>query len=852
MSNSLNPKIFGVRVSMLLHLYRRQLRNRAFQELLAGSGIAVGVALVFGVLIANTSITTSAGDLIHQVVGSARLQLAARSSEGFDERLATSVERLPGVRASAPVLRENVIIRGRNGVSPVQLVGVTAGLVRLGSLGTKNFGQGGFHFSGGLILPSSIARAAGVEPGDTITLLASGTAHTVKVGAVLDNATFGDLASSPIAITLLSIAQRLTDEPGRVTQVLVEPSRGADRIVASELRGVAAGRIDVLSADNELRLLKDAARPNSQSTTLFSTISVMVGFLLAFNAMLLTVPERRRFVTDLRLQGYDWRQVLLLLAFQAVILGVVASLAGIVLGGLLSRTFFHPPTYLVAAFPIGTQQVLSIKIAFLALGSGVVATLLASLVPVFDLRPNQPVDAAVRDSAGGSEVIVRATALRLGVIGATLIVASTALVIIVPSFTILGGIVLAFSTLLLIPVIFLGVSLGLPWISERRHSSSLVVAVSELRAITTRSVALAGIAGIAVYGSIAIGGARADLIRGLGTNFNEYLSTAEVWVTTGGNDLTTNSFNNNGAAAAIARAPGVASVREYQGGFLDVGPRRMWIIARPPEDSTLIQASQLLHGSLYHATQLLRQGGWVAVSGGFASEHRLRVGDSFSLPTPSGIAHFSVAAVTTNLGWPPGAIILTNTDYRRYWQTTRPSALEINLRPGVTPTEGKRIVEEVLAGRRGLGVQTLHEREAEYAADSRQGLQALGEIATLLLIAAALAVASALSAAIWQRRARLASLKIQGYDYRQLWLALLLESTIMLAIGSAVGALSGVYGHALASRWLNLTTGFPAPFSIGPSYVLITLLLVAGIALAVIALPGLLAARVPPRAGLQE
>ena len=71
-------------------------------------------------------------------------------------------------------------------------------------------------------------------------------------------------------------------------------------------------------------------------------------------------------------------------------------------------------------------------------------------------------------------------------------------------------------------------------------------------------------------------------------------------------------------------------------------------------------------------------------------------------------------------------------------------------------------------------------------------------------------------------------------------------------IGSAAGAISGVYGHALASRWLNLTTGFPAPFSIGPSYVLITLFLVAGIALAVIALPGLLAARVSPRAGLQE
>ena len=62
----------------------------------------------------------------------------------------------------------------------------------------------------------------------------------------------------------------------------------------------------------------------------------------------------------------------------------------------------------------------------------------------------------------------------------------------------------------------------------------------------------------------------------------------------------------------------------------------------------------------------------------------------------------------------------------------------------------------------------------------------------------------------------------------------------------------GVYGHALASRWLQLTTGFPAPFSLAGAQILSTFLLVAGMALAVIALPGLRAARVPAHVGLQE
>ena len=75
----LNPTIAGVRLSMLFHLYRVRLRSHAIQELLSGSGIAVGVALVLGVLVANTSLTSSAGELVHQFAGSARLQLSASS-----------------------------------------------------------------------------------------------------------------------------------------------------------------------------------------------------------------------------------------------------------------------------------------------------------------------------------------------------------------------------------------------------------------------------------------------------------------------------------------------------------------------------------------------------------------------------------------------------------------------------------------------------------------------------------------------------------------------------------------------------------------------------------------------------
>jgi putative ABC transport system permease protein len=360
------------------------------------------------------------------------------------------------------------------------------------------------------------------------------------------------------------------------------------------------------------------------------------------------------------------------------------------------------------------------------------------------------------------------------------------------------------------------------------------------------------VAALAVYGSVAIGGARHDLVRGLDANFAEFLGNADLWVTTGGNDLTTNSFRDGGAVAAVAHTPGVASVRVYQGSLLDVATRRVWVIARPAADPTPIPPSQLLHGDLHHAAELIRRGGWAAVSASFASARHIGLGGSFVLPTPTGTARFAVAALTTNLGWPPGAVILNTTDYSRAWGSPDPSALEVRLAPGVGAQRGRRAVAQALAARPGLRVQTLAERDSQYAVDTRQGLRSLSQISTLLLITAALAVAAALSTAIWQRRVRLASLKIQGFDHRQLWRALLLESLVVLGIGCLVGAALGVYGHALAGRWLKLTTGFPAPFSLAQAQILGTFALVAGIAMAVIALPGYTAARVSARLGVQE
>jgi putative ABC transport system permease protein len=532
----------------------------------------------------------------------------------------------------------------------------------------------------------------------------------------------------------------------------------------------------------------------------------------------------------------------------------VASLVGVGLGDLLSQALFQrAPDFLSAAFPIGTAEVVHLGTVLFAIGCGVVATALASLSPLLDLRASRPADAVFRQAGAGSEIVAQRTISRLALAGVALVVVVIVIALLAPGATIVGGVALALASLCLIPAVFAGVARGLPRISERVRSSSLIVALAELRATTMRSVALAGIVGIAVYGAVAIGGARNDLLRGISQATGQYFSTAQIWVTSGRDVFNTNSFAPAGPAATIARAPGIASVRVYRGGLLDVGERRIWVRGRPAGDGIAIEPSQLRHGELSSATEMIRQGGGVAVSSDYASEHHLKVGSVLSLPTPSGPAALRVAAIATNSGWPAGAITISASEYSRYWETTDAAALEVSLKAGVSPAQGRRALAAALAASYpGLQVRTTAEREALSNASAREGLRTLGEISTLLLIAAALAVAMALSASVWQRRTRLAALKMQGYDSGQLWRAVVLESAVTIGVGAVVGAVLGVCGHALASRFLERTTGFPAPFSIGPLQVLLTLALIAAIALGVFALPGMLAARVSPRAILQE
>lgn len=834
-------------------LYAARLRTTWLQELLAAAGIATGVALVLAVLAANTSITSNARDLVGAVAGDAQLQVSSRDTAGFQPaRVVDRIRAVDGVEHVVPLLEQRAVLRAGARTVAVTLVGLDPALAELGGVASRPalLGVG--------LLPGVVVTSAAGAPldlparGGAVSVDVRGRATATPVSGVFGSSEVGVLASAPFAAAPLRRVQTLTGLPGRVTRLLIAVRPGTEAKVLGALDSAIGGRLSVEPVSSELDALAIATAPNDQATTLFAAVGVLIGLLLAATAMLLTVPARRREIAQLRIYGFTNRQVVIVVFAHALMLGLPASLAGIAGGVLLANAAsLQPPGYLALAFPIGSEIRLAWWMFAAAILGGTGAACLAAAQPLFDLRRGKSIVAIYNASGNPGQSITPRTVRRITAIAAAMVVATVAMTQMWPSTSVAGVGLLVIAALLALPATLravLAVADGL----DRRldRPSALPGAVGSVRAAQIRAVALAATCTAALAGALAIDGARQDLIDGLNRTYSQYVATAPIWIAQRGDNLALQPFAVS--TETVRQVDGVADVREYRGSLLDVGDRRAWVIARPRNDDALLPATDVVDGKYEIATANIRSGGWIAVSKQLADAERVAVGDTLQLPTPTGPRPFRIAATTGNLGWGPGAIVMNADDYRRAWDSPLPSALEVDVEPGTSPAEVRDRIQTALGSTSPLVVQTSAERLDETVDIARAGLARLRQIAVSLVLAAAVAIAAAMIAAIRDQRAQLAAAKTLGLDRTTLWRAMMLESGLVLLAGSVAGIAAGAFGHYLGGRWLQLTTGYPAPWSWAPGQALLTTAIIVGVALAVTAVPGYLTTNPPARLALNR
>jgi putative ABC transport system permease protein len=816
----------------------------AVQESLAVLGIAVGVALLFASQVASQSLDGSVRQLTHELVGGTQYQLDARGPTGFPEALEQQVQALPGVKAALPLIDQQATIIGRHARASVDLIGVDPRFAQLGGPLARKFSGRELSRQKVIALPKPLAMTLGVEAFQDVMLQTdSGTQETL-LAATLGTSEVGGLVNSQLALAPIRYAQILVGSRGRISRLYIKVDPAQRQQAAAGLRRLAsADDLNFLPSDFDAQLFAVASAPAQQGETLFSLISAVVGFLFAFNAMLLTVGERRKWINTMRSQGTDRWMIVQALAFDALVIGIAASILGVGLGELLSIELFHSePGYLAFAFPVGQQRIVTFQTLAIAVAAGFVAALVGVLAPVRDIlgRP-------LREAVEIERTPVGWTPARIAT-GLVCLAVTTAIVLFRPQSAVLGVVTLVIAALALLPFLFNAIVWAFVRVQQPLGWTPLRLAAGELTDPLTRvrSLAIAATGAIAVFGSVAIAGAQHNLQDGLDGTATEWNRTADVWVSPAGenNTLATSPFPA-ATAGRLRGLPALSSVDIYRGGFLDVGERRVWVIAPPERSADPIPAGQLTEGDLQQANRRLRAGGWAVLSEAIAHERHLHIGDSFMLPSPHP-TRFRVAGLSTNGGWPPGAIVINSSDYAKAWNSTAASALNIQVAAGYSHAAARAEILAALGPRSGLAVQTAGEREGQWKRISRRGLARLTQISVLVSIAAILAMAGVMSSLLWQRRERIAYLKMNGNGKAAMWLALFFESAVLLGSGCLIGATFGLYGQLVISHALATVTGFPITISVGTAIAILSFLVVSTSALAIVAAPGFLAVRVRP------
>lgn len=845
------PKAGRLRLGGAFQMYLIRLRGRRVQELLAILGIAVGVALLYASQVASTSLSGPVKAINNGLVGRSQLQLLSRGNVGMPSGVYDQVLAIPGVRRAAPALQLNGNVEGPRGQRGVTVFGADPRIVRLKGNLLSGFTSRDIAQQEAIVLPRPIARAIGVGFGDDVRLQVDGRT-VVQPVVVSGHDEIGALADTSIALAPLAYLQRLAHAEGLVSRMLVEAEPGKVDEVRVALDRLAAGRWNVASSDFETVLFDKAASPTTRSSLIFAVVSALVGFLFAACALLVTSSERQRLAEHQRRLGYPPVATLVTLMVDAGVVGGIGVVLGLALGEALSRAGFSSDVgFLAGAFPMGDIRVVTWQSVALAAGAGLLAATIGVLFPVrkavFTSRPLhfRPIPATRSPGAGGGAHTLQVAAVCC--LGLALLT-----VTVLPDVIVLGLAALGVGMVCALPTVVDGVARLAETLNLRsRTSSALQLALQNVRAphLRSRTLAIAAVGAVAVFGAASLEGARLNLTAGLSNDVRGLNAAAPIWITArgAGDVYGTTSFDARIALAITRRTEGVARVDEYRAGLLDVGPWRAWLIGSPVASSALVPSDQIIKGNSSETSQRLRRGGWVTLSQAIARELHVEVGDVVTLPTPRPL-RARVAAITTNLGWSAGAIVTNAAEFGSSWGGGGVTGLHVTPAPGVGTAQLQERLTRVLGDRSApLRVETAAQRDARQLRSGLAGLKRLQQIARLTLLAALIAMSAAMTGLLWQHRTGVAARKAHGLGTRLLWTSLLLEAVILFGTATLTGGVFSLLGQIIASRGVEVITGFPVESHVQLATTLEAVALVAGASMVAVLVPGYLVARVRPR-----
>ncbi len=813
----------------------RYLRRHPWQTALMILGIALGVAVMVAIDLANSAASRAfdlstdaiAGRATHQIIG---------GPAGLDEAVYTRL-RTAGVPVAAAPIVTDYVTSPQLGSRPIQLLGVdpfaeapfrsylapsgngaaeaeTSGAAGPGVVGGVDQLVAFLTRPGALLVSDGLAAEYGLALGDSILLNAGGRQVTGFVAGLLrPSDALTRRALDGMILADIATAQEALGMVGRLSHVdLILPDVGRDdfsrpgtettEVVTANLPSDAQ-IVPVRIRSGALAQMTAAFRTN---LTALSLLALVVGMFLIYNSMTFSVVQRRPMFGTLRCLGVTRGEIGWLVLSEAALVGALGALLGLGLGVFLGQGAVRAVTQTINdLYFVVTVRGIAIPVASLAKGAvlGILATVVSAALPAWEAASVPPRLALTR--SGLEETARRLVPLTALAGAAGIAVGGGLLALPARSLAISSGqgLVISFAGIFFLTIGFALLAPAFTLVSLRGITPLMRRVFGVLGRMAPRSVSGAlsrtavAIASLMVAVSVTIG---------VGLMVGSFRTTVVTWL---GQTLWGDIY---------VSAPGLTATRSsvpLDPQVLDVVSRwpaaQRWDVLRSvdvsspdgaiavtavsDEDFTAPRVFLSTDGGREAAAQAVKNGA-VLASEPLANRLGLRArGATVTLYTDRGPQTFPVAGIYRDYSNSQGTVMMGLDLYRQYWEDRAVTAALMVLKPGEDLDANVRALQAALIGAQGVIVRPNQALRDEALAVFDRAFAITGALQLLAAIVAFIGVLSALLSLQLERGREYGLMRAVGLTVRQFRGLVLLETGL---IGAAAGLLAMPTGLVLA------------------------------------------------------
>ena len=835
----------------MTRLTLRSLAARKLRTALTALAVVLGVAMISGTYVLTDTIDRAFSDIYQRAAEGVDVTVTPKQAieDSFEEEqpldaaILERVRRVDGVAVASGEVFSEVALNGKDG-KPLDTRGAPTFAASAGPDRVEPFDAAEGRLPQAddeVALDRDTARDEGFGIGDTVTVTGD---QGAKRYALVGIAKYGDvdsLAGASVVLMTLPEAQRVTDRAGKLDEISVA---GVEGTPPEQLRGrvaaaVRGAPVEVMTgqqnADRETEQTAEDLGFLRTALLVFGGIALFVGGFVIHNTFTITIAQRTRELALLRILGGSRRQVLWSVMLEALLIGVAASVVGL-LGGLLVAPGIVA-LFKALGFELpGGSTVVEARTVVVALAVGIGVTVGSSLGPVLRATRVPPL-AAMREGvglprrAGRMRMIVAAllaaggaAALLAGLVGDSSGSSTAGLLG-------LGAAAIFLATALFSPQLVrpLARAIGAPLERAFGLTGRLARENATRNPARTASTAAALMIGLALvtFVSIFAAGFRGSVDRVVDRAF--------------AGDLTVRHDNGwaplpaatRDAVAALPDVEAASGVRFSTSKVEGAGSETFTVGVDPATFASGYKA-QWKRGS--DATLRALRDDQVVVDHNWAVDNGIGVGDRLRVLTTAGKRVTLTVAGELDEGQAGligGGLLVGNRALQRYWDERRDAFIFLTFRPGADAAAARRQVDRLLDRRFPVAETQDREEVKETQAGMINGMLSLFyALLALSVIVSLFGIVNTLALSIHERTRELGMLRAIGTSRRQVRAMIRLESAITALIGAVLGVALGTLFAYVISQPLE-ADGFGFVLPGGTLVVLVALAAAAGIVAAI-------------------